>query len=319
MYAVIAVSLGLAAAAAFGAASVLEERSTKQVPERAALSPRLLVNLVRRPLFLAAIGVNVAGAGLQVLALHFGSLSLVQPLLVLSLLFAVVIAAAAVRRQPPDAVLLAGVACCAVGIAGFLMVARPHGGSGTADPTAALPLMAGLAARRWSAAWPRRGGGRGRCARWWLALGCGADFGVNALLLKIVPSTLPTGFADPVAAMAAVPRDHRHPGRLPAEPERVPGGHADRPRAGRDHHRRPAGVHGGHAPSCTRRSPSPRRPWPPRASRWPSLIGGIIALAHRAPRPPPGNAANAGSSARPPDGPPRKRSLVIFQPETWSR
>ncbi len=196
MYGVIAVVLGLAAAAMFGGASVLEMRSTKQVPERAALSPRLLLDLVRRPLFLASILVNVAGAGLQVLALHFGSLTLVQPLLVLSLLFAVVIAAAAARRRPPDAVLLAGVTCCAVGIAGFLMVARPHGGSGTPGSAAALPLMAGLAAVL---------AGCLAAARWgprvlrplWLALGCGAAFGVNALLLKIVPSTLPAGFADP--------------------------------------------------------------------------------------------------------------------------
>src|SRR6185312_5371139 len=113
MGAVMTVCLGLLAAAAFGAASVLEERSTRQVPQRAALSPRLLADLVRRPLFVASIGVNVAGAGLQVL----------------SLLFAVVIASVAVQRRPPDAVLLAGVACCAVGIAGFLAVARPHGGT----------------------------------------------------------------------------------------------------------------------------------------------------------------------------------------------
>jgi drug/metabolite transporter (DMT)-like permease len=146
MFGVMAVSLGLLAAAAFGSASVLEERSTKQVPERAALSPRLLVDLLRRPLFLAAIVVNVAGAGLQVLALHFGSLTLVQPLLVLSLLFAVLIAALVIRRRRPDLVLLAGVACCAVGVAGFLAVARPHGGADTAHPTAALPLAAGLAA-----------------------------------------------------------------------------------------------------------------------------------------------------------------------------
>jgi drug/metabolite transporter (DMT)-like permease len=197
MCAVIAVCLGLVAAAVFGATSVLEERSAKQVPERAALSPRLLIDLVRRPLFLAAIGVNLAGCGLQILALHFGSLALVQPLLVLSLLFAVVIAAVAIRRRPPDAVLLAGVACCALGIAGFLAVARPHGGTSTAGPAAALPLAAGLAvvlagclaAARWAP----------RSARpLWLALGCGADFGVNALLLKIVPATLAAGFADPL-------------------------------------------------------------------------------------------------------------------------
>ena len=197
MFAMMAVCLGLAAAAAFGAASVLEERSTKQVPQRAALSPRLLADLVRRPLFLVSIGVNITGAGLQILALHFGSLTLVQPLLMLSLLFAVVISAVATRRRPPDTVLLAGVACCAAGISGFLAVARPHGGVDTADPVAALPLAACLAA------------GLGGClaaARWgpraartlWLALGCGAAFGVNAFLLKIVPGTLPAGFADPL-------------------------------------------------------------------------------------------------------------------------
>jgi drug/metabolite transporter (DMT)-like permease len=197
MGAMIAVFVGLVAATLFGAASVLEERSSKQVPQRAALSPRLLVDLVRRPLFLASIGVNVAGCALQIAALHFGSLTLVQPLLVLSLLFAVVIASVVIQRRPPDAVLMAGVACCAVGIAGFLAVARPHGGTGTASPAAALPLAAGLAAVL---------AGCLAAARWgpvalrplWLALGCGADFGVNALLLKIVPTTLSAGFADPM-------------------------------------------------------------------------------------------------------------------------
>lgn len=197
MSAVIAVGIGLVAATLFGAASVLEERSSKQVPRRAALSPRLLADLVRRPLFLASIGVNVAGCGLQIAALHFGSLTLVQPLLVLSLLFAVVIASVMIQRRTPDAVLLAGVVCCAAGIAGFLAVARPHGGTGTAGPGAALPLAAGLAAvlagclaaARWGSAALRP---------LWLALGCGADFGVNALLLKIVPATLPAGFDDPL-------------------------------------------------------------------------------------------------------------------------
>jgi drug/metabolite transporter (DMT)-like permease len=197
MGAVMTVCLGLLAAAAFGAASVLEERSTRQVPQRAALSPRLLADLVRRPLFVAAIGVNVAGAGLQVLALHSGSLALVQPLLVLSLLFAVVIASVAVQRRPPDAVLLAGVACCAVGIAGFLAVARPHGGTGTAGSAAALPLAAGLAAVLAGCLAAARWGPRA-VRPLWLAAGCGAAFGVNALLLKIVPGTLPAGFADPL-------------------------------------------------------------------------------------------------------------------------
>jgi drug/metabolite transporter (DMT)-like permease len=139
----------------------------------------------------------VAGAGLQVLALHFGSLTLVQPLLVLSLLFAVLIAALVIRRRRPDLVLLAGVACCAVGVAGFLAVARPHGGADTAHPTAALPLAAGLAAVLAGCLAAARWGPRA-VRPLWLALGCGSAFGVNALLLKIVPGTLPAGFADPL-------------------------------------------------------------------------------------------------------------------------
>lgn len=197
MSAVMAVWAGLVAAAMFGAASVLEERSTKQVPERAALSPRLLVDLVRRPLFLVSIGVNIAGCALQVLALHLGSLTLVQPLLMLSLLFGVVLAAVAVRRRPPDAVLLAGVACCAAGIAGFLSVARPHGGAAAAGPATVVPLAAGLAAVLAGCLAAARWGPRAHRPLW-LALGCGADFGVSALLLKIAPGTLSAGFADPL-------------------------------------------------------------------------------------------------------------------------
>jgi drug/metabolite transporter (DMT)-like permease len=197
MSAMIAVCAGLVAATLFGAASVLEERSSKQVPQRSALSPRLLVDLVRRPLFLASIGVNVAGCALQIAALHFGSLTLVQPLLVLSLLFAVVIASVVIQRRPPDAVLMTGVVCCAVGIAGFLAVARPHGGTGTAGPAAALPLAAGLAAVLAGCLAAARLGPVA-LRPLWLALGCGADFGVNALLLKIVPATLSAGFADPL-------------------------------------------------------------------------------------------------------------------------
>ena len=102
MLTVIAVSLAVTGAAVFGLASVLEQQSTKQVPHRPALSPRLLLDLLRRPLFVAALGVNVLGSVLQILALHFGSLTVVQPLLVLSLLFAVAIAAATIRHRPPS-------------------------------------------------------------------------------------------------------------------------------------------------------------------------------------------------------------------------
>jgi drug/metabolite transporter (DMT)-like permease len=192
----VTVCLTLVAAVIFGAASVLEQHSTKQVPDRAALSPRLIIDLLKRPQFLAALTLTVVGSALQILALHAGSPALVQPLLVLSLLFAVVIAAAT-RRRPPDRVVLGGAITCIAGIACFLAVARPHGGSSDVSSVAWLPLatalaavLAGcLAAVRWGPAGIRS---------LWLALACGVDFGVNAFLLKVVPDTLPLGFADPV-------------------------------------------------------------------------------------------------------------------------
>jgi drug/metabolite transporter (DMT)-like permease len=192
-----AVCLALGAAAVNGLGELIAQRSTKQVPERPALSPRLLLDLLRRRMFLAAIGVTIAGSVLQVLALHLGALALVQPLLVLSLLFVVVIGTVTIRHHAPDLVMLVGAACCAAGTAVFMAVARPHGGVGTIGVGAALPLavpltvvVAGcLAAARW---------GPHAIRPLWLALACGTDFGVNAFLLKIVPDMLPEGFADPL-------------------------------------------------------------------------------------------------------------------------
>lgn len=192
----IAVLVTFAAAILLGFSSVLEQRSTKQVPERGSLSPLLLVDLARRPLWIGAIGVNIAGNALQVVALHFGALALVEPLLVCNLLFAVLIAVLA-RHRPPDRTILAGVFCCAAGIAVFIAVARPSGGHKTVTFTAALPLIAALAvvlAVCLTAAQRDPWGSRSL----WLALACGVDFGVTAFLLKLVPDTLPGGFSDPL-------------------------------------------------------------------------------------------------------------------------
>ncbi len=192
---VLATAVALSAAALFGLSSVLEQRATKQVPVRRALSPRLLADLIRRPLWLIAITINLAGNVAQVVALHFGALALVQPLLVCNLLFAVLIAVV-LRHRRPDWVMLAGAICCVTGLASFVAVAGPGGGHGTASLPAVLPLIAALAAVLAGCLGLARWGSR-RLRPVWLALACGADFGVTAFLLKLVPDTLPQGFADP--------------------------------------------------------------------------------------------------------------------------
>jgi drug/metabolite transporter (DMT)-like permease len=191
----IAIVVTLAAALSFASSSVAEQRSTQQVPRRGVLAPQLLVDLLHRPLWLAAIALNAVGSVLQVVALHFGALALVQPLLVCNLLFAVVIAVT-LRHRPPDWVIAGGVVACAAGIIGFIAVARPSGGRNTVSLLAVLPLAAGLAAvlviclagLRWA---PRD------LRPLMLALATGVDFGVTAFLLKLLPQSLAHGFSHP--------------------------------------------------------------------------------------------------------------------------
>jgi drug/metabolite transporter (DMT)-like permease len=196
MSTVIAVVVALVAAVLFGLSDVVEQRTTHEVPERAALSPRLLVDLAKRRVWVAAIAVNILGNILQIVALHFGALALVQPILVCDLLFAAVFAAALAHRRP-DRVMAAGVICCAAGVAGFLAIARPHGGHTTTSFTTFLPLALVLAAVVIGCLAAAHWGSR-RARPLWLALACGVDFGVNAFLLKVAPDTLPQGFSDPL-------------------------------------------------------------------------------------------------------------------------
>jgi hypothetical protein len=87
----IAVASALVAALFLGISSVAEH-STKRVKTRRALSPAILLDLVRKPLWLIAIATNIAGFAPQVVALDFGSIAVVEPFLVFDLVFAVLTA-----------------------------------------------------------------------------------------------------------------------------------------------------------------------------------------------------------------------------------
>jgi hypothetical protein len=196
-----AVVTGLAAALVFGISSVADQRSTKRVQSRRALSPRILLDLVRQPLWLTAIGANVVGFALQVVALDFGSLALVQPILVCDLVFAVLIAwylrHRADRQRPaarPGAlVIFGGVAATTAGVAGFLAIGQPSGGQTHASLSILPPLAAGLVVVV--------GGCLAVAARnrelrpLALALACGVCYGVAAFVIKIVTSEFGGGLA----------------------------------------------------------------------------------------------------------------------------
>lgn len=193
MFPVTAVGAALAASVTDGATAVLEQRSTKQVPARRnALSVLLIFDLLHRPMWLIAISLNLLGVAFQIVALHFGALALVQPILVCDLIFAVVIASA-LRHRRPGWVILTGVFCCAGGLAWFLAVARPHGGTATVSLTSVIPLGVGLAAVLVVCLAVARAGPR-PLRPLMLALGCGICYGVMAFLFKLLSAGSAGGF-----------------------------------------------------------------------------------------------------------------------------
>ena len=190
----VAVATALVAALLLGISSVADQRSTKRVKTQRALSPAILLDLFRQPLWLMAIAANVAGFALQVVALSFGSLAVVQPLLVFDLVFAVLIVRSVgwdPRMYPPgtrrwDPVVFAGVGAATIGVAGFLVIGRPSAGRTDAGFGILLPLVIGVAVLLGGClSVARRSPGLRPLA---LALGCGICYGVAAFAVKLLTS-----------------------------------------------------------------------------------------------------------------------------------
>jgi drug/metabolite transporter (DMT)-like permease len=201
----LAVVLAVCAALLFGIASVADQRSTKRVKSREPLSPRIFLDLVRQPLWLASICGTLLGFGLQVLALRYGPLALVEPLLVCGLIFAVLINAYLRKRW--DALLIGGVIATSAGIAGFLAISRPTNGQSTVGFLVILPLAVGLGAGVLGCLVLARRSDFLRPLA--LALACGINYGVAAFLVKIVVTDvsggLPAVLTDwPIYALAVV-------------------------------------------------------------------------------------------------------------------
>ena len=109
----------LAAAGCFALTSALQQRVARQERPYRALDPRLILALLRRPLWLAGWVPDLAGTGLQALALSFGPITLVQPILVSGMFLAIPLEAGLDRRRPYRRDLLA-VTVSALGLAAFL-------------------------------------------------------------------------------------------------------------------------------------------------------------------------------------------------------
>jgi drug/metabolite transporter (DMT)-like permease len=124
---VIAVIAALAAGCTFAVGAVLQQSAAREAPADEALSLRLLWDLAHRPRWLLGIGSDVGSFALQALALGFGPIALVQPLLVTGVLFAIPLAVR-LRGMRLHARDWAGILAVAGGLALFLAAASPGEG-----------------------------------------------------------------------------------------------------------------------------------------------------------------------------------------------
>lgn len=125
-------ALALIAAFLFGLASVLQHQAAQEAPPERSMRPGLLVDLVRRPLWLAGQGTAFAGFGFQAAALSIGALAIVQPVLVTRLVFGLVLAAR-ITHHRLGRTEWTGTAATVGGLAAFLLAARPAEGAETID------------------------------------------------------------------------------------------------------------------------------------------------------------------------------------------
>ena len=119
----------LAALAAFTNAitSVLQRIGVESAPESSTMRPSLIGHAVKQGIWLVGFALMLVQFGLQATALKFGQLSTVQPVLTTELLFLLLVLAVWFRYRLGAREWL-GAVTVVIGLGGFFLAARPHGG-----------------------------------------------------------------------------------------------------------------------------------------------------------------------------------------------
>jgi drug/metabolite transporter (DMT)-like permease len=177
------VLLSIASATAYGIAAVLQHHATSKEPPSRSVRMGLVISLTRRPGWLIGNALDGLGYLFQFEALRRGSLSLVEPLLVLSLVVALPVGARLERRRStwPG---LASAATIAVGLGLFLGAARPGVGHPSASVAGWIVLSVVVAGFCGGAMVVATRSASRRRASVLLAAGSGAAFGYAAALTE---------------------------------------------------------------------------------------------------------------------------------------
>jgi len=140
----VAIAAALVAAFLYAVASVLQQWEAERQPAEKELRPTLLTRLALRPKWITGLGFDIGGYIVQWWALSRGSLVVVQPLLVVGLLFALPIKArvSPYRMRGWD---WFGAVLTTAGIVVFLVVSDPREGSPSIAPLT-WALLLGAAA-----------------------------------------------------------------------------------------------------------------------------------------------------------------------------
>lgn len=192
------ITLALTASLFTATASIVLRAAAAPAPSDLRFSWRLAVFLLRRPLWFVGVLCMIVGFLFQLTALHYGELSLVQPVMASELLF--VFGYLALRHRgvgARDWVVAAGMA---LSLGGFLYVADPTGGSvhgvGVAAwSLAAVAVTAAAGITIFLASCPGRGWRPASPARKaaLLAVSAGIVWGFVAAVVKEMSSYLGTG------------------------------------------------------------------------------------------------------------------------------
>jgi drug/metabolite transporter (DMT)-like permease len=122
----------LCAAICFALAAVLQQESTQTVSADKSLSLGLLVDLLKRRKWLLGGAFMLSGFGLQALALSYGPIAVVQPIIMTELAFAIPLGIIR-RHRRAGRQEWAGIWCMIVGVSVFILAADP--GTGIQNPS----------------------------------------------------------------------------------------------------------------------------------------------------------------------------------------
>jgi drug/metabolite transporter (DMT)-like permease len=172
----------LLAAMANATSSTLQRKANLAEPDSAAFTPGIILDLLRRPVWLGGILAVIAGFLLQALALAHGNLAAVEPILTLELPLTLAFASFLFHRRLHRREWTAA-ALLTVGVALLLGSLQPHGGGRrVSDGDWAIGTVATLAVVAGLVVWARRRGKGERAAL--LGIATGTGFGLTAALMS---------------------------------------------------------------------------------------------------------------------------------------